>query len=131
MNRLTLALMLGLASPALAGAAEPPAAEADPPLTPDDAKLFGRLKGAIDARVEARLAAAMEQAAAVDDDGKRQGGGLGLVIYTAIKTIVAKLVQAGIWAAVLAYWLWLVAGVVVVAFPTGWLAGRFGSKKDG
>lgn len=117
MNRLTFVLVLGLASPVWAAE----------PLAPEDAKLFGRLKASIDARVEARLAAAMQDAAEVDES-KAQAG-LGLVIYQAIKTIVAKLVQAAIYALVIAYAWWVVAGVVGISAPMGWLAGKFGSRK--
>lgn len=118
MNRLAFVLALGLASPSWA---------ADPPLAPEDAKLFGRLKAAIDSRVEARLASAMQDAAEVDE-GKAQAG-LGLVIYQAIKAIVAKLVQAAIYALVLAYAWWVVVGVVGTSGTAGWLAGKFGSRK--
>lgn len=99
-------------------------------LDPADERLFGRLQGRIDSRVEERMVSAMEEAS-----GEKKTG-VGTALALAVGKLVAKLVKAVIAAIVLSvlialfwkYGAWLVGGfvlaVVMVAAPTGWLAGR-------
>lgn len=111
-----------------AESAEPPVEPA--PLSPDDAKLFGRLQAHIDARVEKRLLGAVEEAAS---DKKT---GIGTLLAAALGKLVLKLVIVGVEAIIMAavvalLWKWglligsgFVALVTAIAGPAGWIAAK-------
>jgi hypothetical protein len=104
--------------------AEPPVAL--DPLSPDDARLFERLKAHIDARVEQRLVESVKEAASdkVGGIGTMLAAAMGQLVMKIVKAVVAGLVLAAIVALLWKYGVIIWFVVSVIAAPAGWLGSK-------